>query len=285
MQVQLPDGCTSVLRLYSERTLPDALQLKAAVPFWQWIDRLQPHWSLSLPLPETLPFAWPPGLQKSAVTIRCRWTPGQSLTTITPTVCFQIGKTVRYLHDCAADFRQPLSLPVVDAMLMRRIARRARNAPFIHTFSPDSVSSFCVSMEQTAIFLEKYPVSPAHYGIIHTDLHIGNWLQNNGELIPLDFDYTAYGHYLTDLAVVFHDIGRVVPAGAARTACRRGLLEGYGGFKNAIAGEVWSAFQKVALALYLNWSLDPGNASLLEIPAVAHSTREAIEGIMAPSVA
>jgi Ser/Thr protein kinase RdoA (MazF antagonist) len=49
--------------------------------------------------------------------------------------------------------------------------------------------------------LARLPRDPAHYGMIHADLHHGNLLVNGERLTVIDFDDAAFGWYLYDLAV------------------------------------------------------------------------------------
>ena len=41
------------------------------------------------------------------------------------------------------------------------------------------------------------------FGVIHADLHLGNSLFQNGDMIALDFDDCGWGYYLYDIAVPF----------------------------------------------------------------------------------
>lgn len=47
--------------------------------------------------------------------------------------------------------------------------------------------------------LDLYGRTPAHYGIIHADLHVKNVIQYRGENQVIDFDDFGYGFYLYDL--------------------------------------------------------------------------------------
>ncbi|MEZ0395999.1 MAG: phosphotransferase [Anaerolineales bacterium] len=49
--------------------------------------------------------------------------------------------------------------------------------------------------------------TPEHYGLIHGDLHTGNWLTRRGRIIPLDFSLCAFGYYLFDIAIAAGSLG------------------------------------------------------------------------------
>ena len=49
--------------------------------------------------------------------------------------------------------------------------------------------------------ISQLPYDPDEWGMIHADLHVGNFLVNDQEIIPIDFSFCGYGHYLYDLSV------------------------------------------------------------------------------------
>ena len=42
------------------------------------------------------------------------------------------------------------------------------------------------------------------WGLIHADLHQGNYLFHNGQIRPIDFSRCGFGHYLYDIAQSIH---------------------------------------------------------------------------------
>lgn len=71
--------------------------------------------------------------------------------------------------------------------------------------------------------LEEYGESPENFGLIHADLHPENIVYNGGELALIDFDDSAYGWHMYDIASVLIEY-RLAPDFAA---LREALLEGY----------------------------------------------------------
>ena len=49
--------------------------------------------------------------------------------------------------------------------------------------------------------VRKLPISKESFGMIHGDLHQGNFFWNNGQVIPFDFDDCEYGYYINDIAM------------------------------------------------------------------------------------
>jgi amicoumacin kinase len=53
--------------------------------------------------------------------------------------------------------------------------------------------------------LQPYKPSPDTFGLIHNDFHQGNFIvQENGEIVVIDFDESAFNWFAQDLAVLFY---------------------------------------------------------------------------------
>ncbi len=65
----------------------------------------------------------------------------------------------------------------------------------------------------------------AVFGLIHADLHEGNYLFHNGELRVIDFDTSGWGHYLYDIAVTFSTLLNRPGLPAYRKAFLRGYRQ------------------------------------------------------------
>ncbi len=64
----------------------------------------------------------------------------------------------------------------------------------------------------------------AEWGMIHADLHMGNFLVSGQEVIPIDFSFCGFGHYLYDLSVCL--------AGGLSPQLRQAFLRGYRGVRH-----------------------------------------------------
>ena len=76
-------------------------------------------------------------------------------------------------------------------------------------------------LEDLRAELARLPRSPAHFGLVHEDLHQGNFHIDEGRLIGFDFDDCSYHWYADDIAVVYfyarsHPAAREDPAAFAR---------------------------------------------------------------------
>lgn len=76
--------------------------------------------------------------------------------------------------------------------------------------------------------LEALPQGPEHYGLIHGDIHSGNFLIRQGQPVLFDFDDAHRGWYVQDLLVILYYVVPVQPAEQAEfvagflTALQRG---------------------------------------------------------------
>ena len=71
--------------------------------------------------------------------------------------------------------------------------------------------------------LSALPTSPEHFGLIHSDLHLGNLLADGDQLTMIDFDDAGFGWFVHELAVALHPVVEEPWEADARVA----LLDGY----------------------------------------------------------
>jgi len=64
-----------------------------------------------------------------------------------------------------------------------------------------SVVSYYASIIQAC---RDFPTDPQHYGLIHYDLHMGNFFIDEGKITIFDFDDMQYGWYVYDIAMALY---------------------------------------------------------------------------------
>jgi Ser/Thr protein kinase RdoA (MazF antagonist) len=65
--------------------------------------------------------------------------------------------------------------------------------------------------------------TPDTFGLLHGDLHQGNYLFRGAEVSAIDFDDCGWGHFIYDVAVTLSEVSAL----CHYPALREGLLAGY----------------------------------------------------------
>ncbi|KYD00500.1 phosphotransferase enzyme family protein [Bacillus atrophaeus] len=89
--------------------------------------------------------------------------------------------------------------------------------------------------EQADALMEKLrqlPKDPDHYGLVHADLHHGNFNWDNGKITTFDFDDIGYNWFVNDISILLYNIlwYPVIPyedKGAFTEEFMRHFLSGY----------------------------------------------------------
>lgn len=63
-------------------------------------------------------------------------------------------------------------------------------------------NEFVNKLENLIKWCETLPKGPNTYGLVHTDVHQGNFFVNNGNITVFDFDDCAYSWFVNDIAIV-----------------------------------------------------------------------------------
>ncbi|XEC96199.1 phosphotransferase enzyme family protein [Paenibacillus tarimensis] len=80
--------------------------------------------------------------------------------------------------------------------------------------------------------LKRLPKPIDGYGLIHTDIHEGNFFLEQGRMTVFDFDDSVYNWFIHDVAIPLY------------YALSRGIPEWYGGDRTAFARDFFAAFWK-----------------------------------------
>lgn len=134
---------------------------------------------------------------------------------------YQYGQLVARLHNFSTEWQAPEGMvrPVYDydhfkrilSHLLRGVDREVHFEAIYHKLRATNRKI----LEQ----ISRLPDGPEHWGMVHADLHMGNFLVHDGQVIPIDFSFCGFGHYLFDLSVCL--------AGGLRADLRPAFLDGY----------------------------------------------------------
>ena len=111
--------------------------------------------------------------------------------------------------------------------------------------------------------LSALPTDGGHFGLIHSDLHLGNVMAHGDELTVIDFDDCGYGWFVHELAVALHPV-----AGESfESEARASLVDGYRSVHPLSDDEVAliDTFLAVRSLMIVGWL-----AARPEVPAYPH---------------
>lgn len=139
----------------------------------------------------------------------------------------QFGVLAARMHDFSVRWTPPEGFirPRYDLNHFRRIFARLLRGVDLGVFSEDVYWTLRATTQAIISEIEALPESPEHWGMIHADLHVGNFLvsrpdEGTGfEIIPIDFSFCGMGHYLFDISVCL--------AGGLNADLRPHFLSGY----------------------------------------------------------
>ncbi len=163
---------------------------------------------------------------------------------LTPSVMHQIGIAVAKLHEIARKFSPPLVENDFrnDYRYGRRLAASHKEWIVEHQaeLGIENVTLLHSAVDWLLDELTRIGETDDSYGIIHADLHFGNFLVQDGEICVIDFDQVGCGHYLYDLALLMVEL---VNEPVDYSECLHAFKAGYQ--------------QTVALPFMLESELDP----------------------------
>ena len=164
------------------------------------------------------------GQTEPRLCVLLRWVPGEFRhATLTPTDLAAVGELMAHLHDHAGGFAAPTwfrrgrigdvvpdaAAHVIDTLTEERGPEDA-----------DIVSAVFDRVRRAEIALGE---TPETFGLIHADLHQGNYAFDDGQVCAIDFDDCGWGHFIYDFAVTLSEVSVL----DNYSALRDGLLAGY----------------------------------------------------------
>lgn len=156
------------------------------------------------------------------------WLEGQPATTgLAPSALYDLGHTIATLHRASRAFPLPTDRPfrtgfTYDARLVvdhrtwlaqPHAARSAAQSAIVDTAITYAMDAFTHMAND-----------PAHAGLIHADIHLGNLILAGDRVALIDFEQLGWGPFAYDLAVLHADLTYHAPATAQHWPA---LLAGY----------------------------------------------------------
>jgi Ser/Thr protein kinase RdoA (MazF antagonist) len=144
------------------------------------------------------------------------------------------GAVTGRMHRITQGYRQAM-----DTEIPRR-AEWDEDELLIHAerYIPAEESFVLERLETVMGRMKRLPKPVDGYGLIHTDLHEGNFFVDQGRITVFDFDDCAYNWFVHDLAIPMY------------YAVTRGAPESYGGERIAFARDFFMAFWQGYAAEY-----------------------------------
>ncbi len=137
----------------------------------------------------------------------------------------KFGALAARMHEFAVGWEPPADFrrPRYDLSHFRRIYARLLRGVDLGVFSEEISWSLRAASQAILLEIEALPHSPEHWGMVHADLHVGNFLVNSHAsdalIIPIDFSFCGFGHYLFDVSVCL--------AGGLKSSLAPVFLNGY----------------------------------------------------------
>lgn len=133
----------------------------------------------------------------------------------------RFGGLVARMHDFSTRWKHPetFTRPRYDAAHFHHIFARLLRGVDLGIFSEEVYWTLRAACQAIIGVIESLPDDAHNWGMIHADLHVGNFLVHQGQPSPIDFSFCGFGHYLFNLSVCL--------AGGLNTVLRPAFLKGY----------------------------------------------------------
>lgn len=151
-----------------------------------------------------------------------RWVKGHFETDPTPEHLRAVGSFTATLHKHAETFRWPEDL-APEADLIAGVERRAPRTLLRTHYPPNEAELLCSVVPIIQRTMRSVGVGRDTAGVIHADLHQGNYLFHDGEARAIDFECVEWSFYAYDLATTLGYLN----ARSDFEVLRSAYLEGY----------------------------------------------------------
>lgn len=270
-RVEEPGGALYLLRLHQPvinywagiRQLPEFITSELT-----WLETLA--WEGGFPVQH--PIHTQAGQLVSTVTIEngtsipatlLTWLDGEHFSPASPDAVDLVdhfGALVAHLHNFAARWTPPAGFarPTYDEDHFHRIFARLLRGVNLGVFSEETYWILRATCQALLTEIQVLDTSPDQWGMIHADLHVGNFLVNRYvankieecDIIPIDFSFCGFGHYLFDLSVCL--------AGGLNAALRQVFLQGYRSIRPLAESDLRAvdAYALAGMMSYFSYQID-----------------------------
>jgi Ser/Thr protein kinase RdoA (MazF antagonist) len=120
----------------------------------------------------------------------------------TPQQAYQLGLLLARLHQHSSQWQLPQNFvrPAYDKNRLQAALLALYPAVLQELISAEDYKTLEVAAYQVQGMIETLGQKQNVWGLIHADLHEGNYLLNNEEFCPIDFARCGFGYYLYDIA-------------------------------------------------------------------------------------
>lgn len=129
---------------------------------------------------------------------------------LSPEVLRQCGRITAHLHEISRAFPFPAEDNAFRSGYRydQPLAREHREWMAAHRaeIGPENMALLHRAIDFVVDGMDRVGQSRATYGIIHADLHFGNFLVHNGQVSLIDFDQLGRGHYGYDIATLLVEL-------------------------------------------------------------------------------
>lgn len=224
-----------LLRIHKPRTanLEDLRQQPQAIESeLLWMDALRREAGIPVPpvipardgeLVTTLPLPGGAGQVPCSLFGWVQGEPFQPEAESAPDLAVELGRLTARLHNHASAWQPPAKFlrPRTGSDHAWRLVDKLAPAVGIGILSPADYAVLRSLAEAIVALTGRIEQTAGNYGLIHNDLHTGNWLVHGREIIPLDFSLCGFGYHLFDIAIAAGSLG------AERNELRRMFFDGY----------------------------------------------------------
>ncbi|MBD2364387.1 phosphotransferase [Anabaena minutissima FACHB-250] len=120
----------------------------------------------------------------------------------TPQQAYQLGLLLARLHHHSSHWQPPQNFvrPAYDQNRLQTALSALYPAVLQELISAEDYKTLEVAASQVQGMIETLGQKQNIWGLIHADLHEGNYLLHNEEFRPIDFGRCGFGYYLYDIA-------------------------------------------------------------------------------------